>query len=143
MKKTTFNPFAKFFLFGLIGLSTLSSCQKSDKVDNANPQKFAGDWKLSDLMLVNAGDKPPRKLKELPRLNDLRFILSPNGQLSSGDNEPGTWSVAKDRLLIKFDGEELLDLKVAKLEPAFMVLEQSFNAVDGSEGGTIYYAFAK
>ena len=143
MKKKTFNPFAKFFLFGLIGLSTLSSCRKSTETADTNPQEFAGVWKLSDLMLVNAGDKPPRKLEELPRLNDLRFILSPNGQLYSGNNEPGTWSVAKDRLLIKFDGEELLDLKVSKLEPAFMVLEQSFNATDGSDGGTIYYAFAK
>jgi hypothetical protein len=143
MKKTTFKPFAKFFFIGLIGLATLNSCRKSTETADANPQKFAGDWKLSDLMLVNAGEKQPRKLEELPRLNDLRFILSPNGQLSSGNNEPGTWSAAKDRLLIKFDGEELLDLKVAKLEPAFMVLEQSFNEEDGSDGGTIYYAFAK
>ena len=143
MKKTTFNPSTKFFIIGLIGLATLSSCRKSAETADTNPQKFAGDWKLSDLMLVNAGEKQPRKFEELPRLNDLRFILSSNGQLSSGDNEPGTWNVAKDRLLIKFDGEELLDLKITKLEPAFMVLEQSFNAADGSDGGTIYYAFAK
>ncbi|HTE25796.1 hypothetical protein [Flavitalea sp.] len=143
MKKTIFKPGSKLFIIGLVGLLALGSCRKSDKIAEVSPKEFVGDWKLSDLMLVNAGDKPPRKLEELPRLNDLRFIMAPDGRLSAGGNEKGTWAVAKDMISFRFDGEEPLDLKVSRLEPGFMVLEYGFDANDGSHGGTIYYAFAK
>jgi hypothetical protein len=143
MKKKIYKTRPKMFIIGLVGLLVFGSCRKSDKITGANPKEFAGDWKLSDLMVVNAGAKPPRKLAELPRLNDLRFIMAPNGQIVTGSNDKGTWAATKDRISFRFDGEEPLDLKVSRLESAFMVLEYEFNANDGSRGGTIYYAFAK
>jgi hypothetical protein len=143
MKKTIFKPGTMMFIVGLAGLLALGSCRKSDKIVEVGPSEFVGDWRLSDLMLVNAGDKQPRKLEELPRLDDLRFIMAPDGQLSTGSNEKGTWTVTKDTISFRFDGEEPLDLKVSRLEPGFMVLEYAFNANDGSHRGTIYYAFAK
>ena len=73
MKKIIFAPEPLIFIIGLAGLMALGSCRKSDKIAEAGRREFVGDWKLSDLMLVNSGDKPPRKLEELPRLNDLRF----------------------------------------------------------------------
>src|SRR6187401_1497880 len=111
MKKTIFKPGQKMFIIGLVGLLALGSCRKSDKIAEFVPSGFVGDWKLSDLMLVNAGDKPPRKLEELPGLNDLRFIMAPDGQLSTGSNEKGTWGVTKDRISFRIDGDEPLDLK--------------------------------
>jgi hypothetical protein len=143
MKKKNFNPVAKVIVLVLVGLSTFSSCKKSDQAANANPPELAGDWKLSDLMLVNAGDKPSRKFEEIPKLDDLRFILSPDGRITAGGGETGTWSVVKDRLHITFDGDELFDVKVTKLDPAFMLLEHGFDGANGGDGGTIYYAFAR
>jgi hypothetical protein len=143
MKKTIFKSGRKIIIIGLAGLLTLGSCRKSDKMVVAGPSELAGDWKLSDLVLVNAGDKIPRKLEELPGLDDLRFIMAPDGRLSAGKKEKGSWKATKDSILFRFDGEEQLHLKVARLEPAFMVLEYAFIAKDGSHGGTIYYAFAK
>ena len=142
MKRKKISPVAKTFAVLLVGLTAFNSCKKSDQA-NEIPQQFVGDWKLSDLMLVSAGDKQSRKLKELPMLNDLRFILSPDGKVSDGRDGTGNWEVSRDRLLIRFDGEEVLDLKVAKLDPGFMVLEHHELATPGDEGGTVYFAFAK
>jgi hypothetical protein len=143
MKKTIFKSGRGILVIGLGGLLALGSCRKSDEIARAIPNKLAGDWKLSDLMLVNAGDKPPRKLEELPRLNDLRLNMSPDGRLSSGGHGKGTWTATKDSISLRFDGEEPLDLKISRLEPRLMVLEYGFDAHDGSQSGTIYYAFAK
>jgi hypothetical protein len=142
MKKCNVYPITKTFIITLMGLLTLSSCEKSDQFPDATPREFWGEWKLSDLVLVNEGERL-RKLEEHPRLNDLRLILSPNGQLSAGGKETGTWSISNHHLLIRFDGEELWDLKISKSDPSFMVLEQSFDEHDGRERGTLYYAFAK
>jgi hypothetical protein len=143
MKKTKFKLVPKNVLIVIFSILMLGACRKSGNADERRASELVGDWKLSDLMLVNSGNNKPRKLEELPRLKDLRLIMTGDGQLLSGNNEKGTWSVIKDCVSLKFDGEEPLNLKISTLEPGFMALEYRFEADNGSDAGTIYYAFAR
>jgi hypothetical protein len=143
MKKTTLTAISAFLIAPAFCLLMLNSCVKSEDAMTTTPIEFAGNWKLSDLMMVNAGDKPPRKLETMPRLNDLRLNMSPDGKLSGNGPETGSWSVVNDHLLIRYGNEEPMDLKVSKIERGILVVEHQFDSAKGSAGGTIYFAFAK
>jgi len=152
MKKQKLTSLKNHFLTGLIGCLTLVACQKSEKIDDTYlsekiddryPLEMIGDWKLSDLTIINEGDSRPARFPGMPKVNDLHFILSAGGKLSSANKETGSWSVAKDHLQIRFDGDELLDMRIAQLDHRSMLLEQEFNSRGGKKEGTLYLALVK
>ena len=142
MKKIAINSVSQRCTIALAALLTFYSCQKSDRSLPAPTPELAGDWRLSDLMIVNSLGQKPKHFSEVPHLDDLRLVISPDGTITDGKSATGTWSIAKDQLLIKFTGEEDLAVKVSITDIGVMLFEQNFQEKDGSSG-TLYYAFAK
>jgi hypothetical protein len=143
MKQIKMKPTTAVLLATVMSLSLFTSCQKSEDYARMVPSQLAGKWKLSDLAIAPGGEEFPRKLSRVPRVNDLQFTFQDNGKVSADGAETGTWQVVKDRLVIQFDGEEIFDSRINKLEPGFMVLEQAYGRNSGGKDGIIYYAFAK
>ncbi|RYY11018.1 MAG: hypothetical protein EOO04_35955 [Chitinophagaceae bacterium] len=141
-KKIAVYSVSKVCTFSMLAVLILGSCAKGDRASLPATPAITGDWQLSDLVIVNSIGDRPKQFKEVPHLDDLRLVISPDGRITDGKLATGTWNIAKDRLLIKFSGEEDLAMKVSVADNQLMLLEQEFEEADGS-GGTLYYAFAK
>jgi hypothetical protein len=143
MKQIKFELMSWTLIATVVSLSLFTSCQKSEKYPATIQSQLAGEWKLSDLAITPLGDGFPEKLSRIPRVNDLRLVFQNNGKVFADGSESGTWQVLKDRLIIQFDGEEIFDSRINKLEQEFMVLEQPYGRNSAGKDGIVYYAFAK
>jgi len=135
--------FAKQFAMGMLVCLEFACCNKSESLPADQQPELSGDWSLSDLMIVNASDKPGRKFSDFPKTNDLRIIMEAGGRLSGGNTARGSWTRSKDRLQLQFEGEEVLDLRICELTAKMLVLEHEYGTSGKSDAGTLYYAFVR